>query len=85
MMKEGGKMMYMGGGMMKPFMAYLMGGKSPKYAMGGMTDEEPIAMKSDPVAQPVITPEIQARLNQLRSKPQTELTNEEYEFIQKYS
>lgn len=50
-----------------------------------MTDEEPIAMKSDPVAQPVITPEIQARLNQLRSKPQTELTNEEYEFIQKYS
>lgn len=25
MMKEGGKMMYMGGGMMKPFMAYLMG------------------------------------------------------------
>ena len=31
MMKEGGKMMYMGGGMMKPFMQYLMGGKTNKY------------------------------------------------------
>ena len=84
MMKEGGKIMYMGGGMIKPFMQYLMGGKSPKYAMGGMTDIEPTDMKSAEV-KPVITPEIQARLNQLRSKPQTELTNEEYEFIQKYS
>jgi len=84
MMKEGGKMKYMGGGMMKPFMAYLMGGKSPKYAMGGMTDEGPDEMKLQ-TSKPVITPEIQARLNQLRSKPQTELTNEEYEFIQKYS
>jgi len=31
MMKEGGRMKYMGGGMMKPFMQYLMGGKTNKY------------------------------------------------------
>lgn len=30
MMKEGGRMNYMGGGMMKPFMAYLMGGRINK-------------------------------------------------------
>jgi hypothetical protein len=31
MMKEGGRMNYMGGGRIKPFMAYLMGGRTNKY------------------------------------------------------
>ena len=82
--EDGGTIKYMGGGKMSPMMRYLMGGKAPKYAMGGMTDIEPTDMKSREV-KPVITPEIQARLDQLRSKPQTQLTQEEFEFIQKYS
>ena len=90
--EDGGITKYMGGGKMSPMMRYLMGGKAPKYAMGGMIDEkptiddylEPTAMKADPVAQPVITPKIQARLDLLRSKPQTQLTQEEYDFLQQY-
>jgi hypothetical protein len=86
MMKEGGRMNYMGGGMMKPFMAYLMGGKSPKYAMGGMTDEEPTAKKSGEGFKKYgkVTAEILARINELKKKPQTQLTNEEYDFLSKY-
>jgi hypothetical protein len=83
--EDGGTIKYMGGGKMSPMMRYLMGGKAPKYDNGGMTDIEPTVMKSDPVAQPVITPEIQARLDQLRSKPDSQLTDEEYFFIKKYS